>query len=875
MRLILTHHHADFDAIASMLAMYKLDPTARPVLPVRVNRNVRNFLTLYADLLPVLYHEDLTRGGPRIERVYVVDTQTFDSVRGLKHDIPVHIFDHHELTRELPDHYTLTIELVGANTTHLVERIRERHISLQSLEASLLMLGIYEDTGSLTYGKTTVRDIQAAAWLLEKGARLELVRDFLTHPLYEDQWDVYEQFSESAFILRIAGHSILIATADAEKQDVPEIASIVPKVNDLYDPNASFFIVQMNQDIQLICRSGVEEIDVAIVGQHFGGGGHSRASAALVQQSTIKEVETKLHNLLPSVVQPSVRVADLMSRGQVQTIEATSTVEQAAQMMQRSGHEGYPVMQEGRLLGLLTRRAVDRAMNHNFQSQPISDIMNEGTTYVSPEDSLETLQRQMMRSGWGQMPVLNEQGQLIGIVTRTDLIRRWGERHNGIHSREIVLQQLKTVFPTNTWQLAKTLAEEAKANSMGLYLVGGLVRDLLLGVPNLDIDFVVEGDAVAFVKQLKTSYGGDIRYHHQFKTGKWLLNAEVAEQLSIPSALDDWPNFIDFASARTEFYEKPTVLPTVWQSSIKQDLHRRDFTINTMAIRLAPEPMGELLDFYNGKQDLQNRIIRVLHSLSFVDDPTRMIRAVRFEQRLGFEIEPRTMQLLRAAVPLVDRVTGDRLRTELNLILAESHALRDLRRLDELGILTRMGFMFGVDEWLEATYRALQFARKSPPWDLPDEFDDWRVAAMSLMIVRYTKVQLDQLIERLMISKTNARHLHMMREGYHTLQAFQPNSPPSSIVFALEKLDEVAWLALWAAAPYAYLRRFIEGFTRRWRYRQPNLSGTDLHHMGLKPGPAIGEILTELRRAWLDGDVQSEEEEQDYVRQLVEQKKSL
>jgi tRNA nucleotidyltransferase (CCA-adding enzyme) len=417
--------------------------------------------------------------------------------------------------------------------------------------------------------------------------------------------------------------------------------------------------------------------------------------------------------------------------------------------------------------------------------------------------------------------------------------------------------------------LVLTIAREVQTLHAGLYLVGGFVRDLLLDVPNLDIDFVVEGDVSALVEHLCRQFGGEMRYHAQFGTAKWLLDEQIARRFNLADLPPAWPMFIDFATARAEFYEQPTALPTVRQSSIKQDLHRRDFTINTMAVRLSPEPMGELLDYYNGRRDLSEGLIRVLHSLSFVDDPTRMIRAVRFEQRLGFRIEPRTETLLRDALPFLDRMTGERIRHELNLILAEQFPLRALKRLDHLRILRRIHPKLCLDEWAEAAVRALLSARDSPPWELSAGFDDWNVALFSLLVIRFSREELERLGRRLRISRRNLEHLLAVQAGFQILYNLKPETPASRVVTLLEPWGEVGWLANWAAAPLADLRRIIVQFVTHWQHIRPTYDGNRLIALGMRPGPAIGRVLRELHRAWLDGDIENTQQEDAYVEMLM------
>jgi tRNA nucleotidyltransferase (CCA-adding enzyme) len=308
----------------------------------------------------------------------------------------------------------------------------------------------------------------------------------------------------------------------------------------------------------------------------------------------------------------------------------------------------------------------------------------------------------------------------------------------------------------------------------------------------------------------------------------------------------------------------------VRQSSIKQDLHRRDFTINSMALRFSPEPMGELIDYYNGERDLNQKQIRVLHSLSFVDDPTRMIRAVRFEQRLGFRIEPRTLNLLDDALPFLDRVTGERIRNEIRLILRERSPFNAFVRLQELGILEQILPQLTVDRWFEGALGAYQYARETPPWPL-ESVDHWYLGLFGLLTARLSPVELQAVGERLSISRAQMKLLRSIRDGYAFLVSIDPIAPPSSIVKELEDMDPVCWVALWAAAPTAQLRRLVFSFVTEWRHIRPSYDGNQLQALGVHPGPQMGHILDSLRDAWIDGAISTREEERRLLQQLIEQ----
>ncbi|HEC21710.1 MAG TPA: CBS domain-containing protein [Chloroflexi bacterium] len=870
MDLIVTHDNADFDALASQLGAYKLMPGAKPVLPNRLNRNVRHFVALYQDELPFVRARDLPREP--VGRLIVVDTPHVQTVRGMSDETAVTIIDHHTPRDPYNPDWQVTVEAVGATTTLLCEQIKERHIPLTPIEATLLVLGIYEDTGSLTYVTTTPRDAYAAAWLLECGALLDVVRDFLHHPLADDQRALYNRLLENARTYEIEGYPIVIASASAPDL-VEEIATLAHKLRDLLDPAALFVLVNLGPHIQMVARSTVDEIDVGQIAAYFGGGGHSRAAASIIREATLAEAEKKLLAILPRFIRPSLTVADLMSYG-VQTLPAHARARDAALQMRRYGYEGFPIVKDGRIIGLLTRRAVDRALDHGLDGVRVDQLMEAGEVFVRPDDSIATLQQTMMTSGWGQVPVVDEEGHIIGVVTRTDLIKHMGHDQPATTRRDEIVRRLEDALPPLLMTLIREIGRIAHEMGLNLYAVGGFVRDLLLGQPTIDIDFVVEGDAIALTRALRETFGGDIRYHVRFGTGKWLIDAKtwgrIAARLDVPEeAPDRLPAHLDFATARTEFYEAPTALPEVERGSIKLDLHRRDFTINTLAIRLDPAAFGQLLDFYGGEADLREKRIRVLHSLSFVDDPTRILRAVRLEQRLGFHIEPRTEELIGHALPLLDRVSGDRIRHEIELILLEQAPERALCRLDRLGVLRTLHPDLRCDEWVKAAFRALRAARRAPLWPEIGAGFDPSVSYFALLTYRLSPEAQETVCARLKVRRRTREALNRLQAIRARMDELSRPLPPSQVDAILYKTGDAVLLAAWAAAPTATARDQIADYARRLRWIRPLTDGEALKARGLRPGPHFGRILDRLRAAWLDGEVTTPEEEEALLKQLL------
>ena len=853
MEVILTHENTDFDALASLLGAWKLYPDAIPVLPRRPNRNLRHFLAIYCDDLPFVQAEDLPRR--RIERVILVDTQALTQLKGMSSRTRVLIIDHHALARELAPGMTYSGEEIGAATTLLVEQICQSRLPLLPLEATLCLLGIYEDTGSLSYPSTTPRDVRCAAWLLEQGANLEVVNKFLHHPLSEEQHQLYNQLLENSQTHEFDGQSVVIATASVEGY-IEEISTLAHKLRDLFEPAALFVLVKLDEHIQLVARSSSDTIDVAEIAARLDGGGHSQAAAAVIRGQSLAQVQASLLELLKAHVKPAVTVGQIMSYG-VHTLPPDTTVADAAEMMRRYGHEGFPVVEDGQIVGILTRGQIDKALQLGFDNLSINFYMYKGEVSVRPDDPVQKLQDVMMEHSLGQVPVV-EGSEIIGIVTRTDLIKLWSAPPQRPRRAEIA-QLIEDALPASLLKLIREASRTATPKGSSLYVVGGFARDLLLGTPTLDLDLVVEGNAIALAKRLQKKVGGRVTSHARFGTAKLILDKQA---FPIP--------YLDFVTARTEFYEHPTALPQVERSSIKQDLHRRDFTINTLAICLDPDRYGELLDFYGGEQDLERKLIRVLHSLSFVEDPTRMLRAARLEQRLGFHLEERTEELIGNALDLLDRTTGERIRHELHLILEEAAPEEALCRLDELGVLAQIHPRLRCDGWLTEKYRLLRQALKTQSWKLAEsERLVVEILYLALLTYRLSAPDLESFVKRLKIAGEDAALLRQVNRLLFSTRELVKERRPSAIYRLLKHYSTPAIFVLWIATDSEQVREQLELYHRTLRFVEPEIDGEYLKALGLQPSPLFGHILSALRDACLDGEVSSLEEEEAFVEELL------
>jgi len=397
-------------------------------------------------------------------------------------------------------------------------------------------------------------------------------------------------------------------------------------------------------------------------------------------------------------------------------------------------------------------------------------------------------------------------------------------------------------LPAELVDFMRRAGEVAAGQGQSLYLVGGVVRDLLLGRSNFDLDLVVEGDAINLAQQLVDITHGKITTHPRFNTAKLQWNK--------------WS--IDLTTARSETYAQPGALPSVKPGSLANDLFRRDFTINTMAIELVPSSYGRLIDPYGGRDDLERKFLRVLHERSFIDDATRIWRGLRYEQRLDFQLEPDTLQLLKRDIPMLDTISGDRIRYELECILREEHPEKVLRRAEELKVLPKLHPALKGDGWLTEKFGQARFSNLP----LPGLY-------MALLAYRLTTEENEDLISRLRLPKSLAQTLRDTNSLKSRLESLaDPELAPSRIYRLLYGYSQSAITANYLASSSPVAQQHIQTFLNKLRYVKPSLTGNDLQKMGIAPGPRMKEILNLLHEARLDGKVTSKKGEEEMVEGL-------
>ncbi len=405
--------------------------------------------------------------------------------------------------------------------------------------------------------------------------------------------------------------------------------------------------------------------------------------------------------------------------------------------------------------------------------------------------------------------------------------------------------RMQEQLPADLLDFIKRAGEAAQQRQQRLYLVGGVVRDLLLERANFDLDLVVEGDAIKLAQEIAGGRQATVTAHPRFGTAKIKWGRRSA----------------DIAAARSETYSHPGALPSVKPGTIANDLARRDFTVNAMAIELNPQLFGELVDFHGGRQDLKKGLIRVLHDKSFTDDATRIWRALRYETRIDFQIEPATMELLKRDISMLKTISGDRIRHELELVLKEELPEKALQRADELQVLSLLHPSLKGDDWLGKTFA---LAREQC---IPDEPHPHLYLA--LLAYRLTARETEEFITYLHLPGAASRVLRdavAIKEKLKVLDA--PGLAPSLIYGLLHGYGLTALMAAELGTDSTAADN-IELYLNVLRYVKPALSGNDLKKLGVPEGPKIKEVLQSLREARLDGKIGSKREEEEIVRGIL------
>ncbi len=854
MKVITTHLGADFDALGAAAGALLLTPGARVVFPGSQEVAVRRFLEAENVDLPEVRVRELRRA--HITEATIVDCSSWRRLGEVGELIaaagcPVRVIDHHpEGSDGIPAAEVVTAP-VAATCTVVAGELRRREITPDAVTASLLLLGIYEDTGGLTYVDTTAGDLAAAAWLLEAGARLEWVHRYVLRPLEPEQLQLLNQFVEGAVEHQVGGVRVVITVVRPSEQ-VEEAAYVIHRYAEIFDLPVVIALLEAPPQLIVIARSSVHGVDAGKLLAPLGGGGHATAAAARLRGRSAVEVAEQLLGEITATVGARQTAASI-STPYVHTCPADATVEEAKDRLVRLRINAMPVEDGGKLVGTVTRQVLDSALAGGLGGRPVTTAMRPGVPEVRPDAPVEEVLRLFMEGQARFVVVPLASGW--GIITRMDLFRRLYERQLAEGARvdrrlagarpvsHDIGRRLRRALPAPLLEVLAAAGELARDCGGRAFVVGGAVRDVLLGRAVEDVDVVVEGNGIELAERLVGRFGGHFHPHQPFLTAAVHLPDDVR---------------LDVATARTEFYRSPAALPEVETSAMRQDLYRRDFTINAMSINLTPGRFGELLDFFGGQRDLERRQVRVLHSLSFLDDPTRAIRAVRFATRLGFEIAAETRQLIRVAVleGVFARLSGERLRDELAELLEEDHPVEALGELSALGVFP---LVFPNVTWSVALRRFLHEVERVLAWSQLEEVYQgprW-LAFLVALATRAGEGGGKPLAQRLALSGRTAQLVAGSRTRTEQLLALVcgDRTPPSEVVAAVER-GEPALAVVTMAAAGGRERRLLRRALTEWMRTPPPVTGAELRAAGVEPGPAIGAAVRAARAAVLDGKVE-------------------
>lgn len=874
MEIIVSHNNTDLDGLASMIAAKKLYPDAQLVYAGKLNRNVREFMSLHKDAFSFIFAKDVP--CREVSRLILVDTKSpgrIGDVRSVLGNpmLDIHVFDHHPKTGDdIHGSYEVIVP-VGATTTLLVELMREKGIPINSFEATVFAMGIYEDTGSLTFATTTARDAEAVAFLLSNGAKLSVVADFIDRPLSQQQKGLLNTLIVSSETFDIHGVKILITKAETEEY-IGGLALLLHKLMEVVNIDVAIAVVFMDDRVHLVGRSKDDAVDVSRILAGFNGGGHATAASATVRDGNVEDIVEQIKGLLNDFVKPEVTAVDIMS-APVKIVPLDKTIEEAGKILLRYGHTGLPVVDGEAMVGIISRRDIDKAKHHGLGHAPVKGFMSRRVITISPQTPVPEIQHLMIDHNIGRLPVIDS-GRIVGIVSRTDVLRtlhgeNYPEKYERIYNitqpvsgkgLDNVTELMVKNLPVKIRDLLGQISYIADREGLSVFAVGGFVRDLILGVENLDIDLVVEGDGLYFARCLAEFLCGRVRIHEKFGTGMVILP----------------DNFrVDVATARTEYYEYPAALPKVEVSSLKQDLYRRDFTINAMAITLSAKNFGGIVDYFGGRRDLEEGIIRVLYNLSFVEDPTRILRAVRFEQRYNFHIEQQTLALAQSAIKskMLAKLSADRVREELKHIMGEVSPVGAIQRMSELHIWPFILPEANVEEEsveiLKRVPAAVEFVKDVHP----DKIIAWVVYLG--VLVRNTGCDVALIDEKLRVTKEEHRILSELLCRCPEIQdRLSPPEPMQMSIIAsvLRGLTNESFVYILANAQVSVVKERLKNYLARSIHNKLMITGEDIKELGYSPGPYFKEALDSTRDARLDGLITTRDEEIQFAKDFLAQR---
>ena len=877
--IITGHSSADFDALASMVAAQKLYPEGVLIAPTLLPRQrSHRFYTSIPETFGFINPKDCDFS--KVQTVIVVDAHSksrFEHIAEVftRKNIKIISYDHHPDSEDDLPLDERTIRMAGSTTTIITKLLQGKKITLTKDEATLFGLGIYEDTGSFTYSNTTTEDLEAAAYLLGFGMNLVTIAELTSPDLTREQIHLLDLLFRGASTHNIQGVEITISevTLDYYFNDFAEIVKIFMEVAHL---NAVIVLAVMGDKVHMIGRSELEDIDVGAICAAFAGGGHPKAASATIKDIPVAEVKAQLIGLLVVRITPTIIIERHMS-SPAKSVTSSTHIARAEEIMSRYGLKSMPVVDEisQKCVGIFDLQTASRAVAHKIGDLPVRDYMQRNIRTLTTRDTLLSAVEIIIKQNQRLVPIVEDE-HIVGVLTRTDVIKLFINK--SLHLPEIVSQdqdtkersiasQLSEHLPKEIFQTLQEVGELGDQLGISVFAVGGFVRDLLLRRPNLDVDIAVEGDSLQFATALTEKLNGKLRVHNKFKTAVITYLDKKGQK-----------QHLDVATSRLEYYDQPAALPIVELSSIKIDLYRRDFTINALAIQLNKKHFGTLIDPFGAQKDIREKSISVLHSLSLIEDPTRILRAVRFERRFAFKISNNTERLIKNALTLgiLGKLSGVRLFNELVHICDESDVPSCFRRMDQWGMLESIHPILKInpkkDVLLNSCNEAISWYKLLYK---DDKIRNWVVYLLGFCInAKYPDVK--ELLHRLGLIVPLAKEFSTTREN--TRKAFnmiaeaqkakqdqglgQTDLPMSLIYNILSPITTEGLLFMLAHQGQDNpTGKYISLYFTRLRDVKISITGQDIKNLGYQPSELFKKALNHVHEALLDGKVTTKEEQ--------------
>ncbi len=660
--IIITSHIAlDFDGFASCLLLSLLYDNAKILLPSAIEDKLRHFIRNNEEKFTNLVKEV---NAKEVTKLIIADTSDKDRLPHATHILDkleqeIDIFDHHQTEFINFKYSRRNAKKVGATTSIVVDYLNSKNVSIPSFFATIGLLGIYEDTNFLSSLGTTPYDLNAASALMEFGGKLDIVVSVLKTNLSKSQIKLLNKIISGLERFSIKGRDVAVSMFVSDDYEA-DVSSVVHRVMELENLKMFFCIFQLEDKSYLIAKNNYKDIDLKqLMGTKLKGGGHEFVYSASFKKKTVLEVRKSVDEVISNI--PSLLKAKHIARPAVSTLSEQDIVDTAFNMMNRLRINTVAVTNSnGQVLGVVSRQDVDYAVLHNFNDMKVKEIMDVDVCYVDADIDIEDLRDIFLNSNKKIVFVKLKKDE-IGIITRTEAFKRVLIHSNNAVKKISYKHRLKKTLPEKYYKILLEVSNIAGLLKTDVFIVGGFVRDLILRKKNFDFDFVVTHDGISFAMKLASALNGKCIKHEKFKTALVVLKDGTR---------------LDIATSRYEFYEAPGALPKVTKGHLYHDLYRRDFTINAMAISLNKADFGHLVDYFGGKKDLKEKTIRVLHSLSFVDDPTRLIRAIRFKNRFKFKIGKTTASLMKAAVSnkSYKNISGFRFLKEIKVLFSQENA---------------------------------------------------------------------------------------------------------------------------------------------------------------------------------------------------------